>query len=335
MKKSINIIGLVVLLILLAGIIFKRLHLPGAGIMVTLSIVLFALLYLPVFMISLSKQMKSEGSPINNLILFLGFPGIIMLSFGILAKIMHWPGASMSIWIGISIILLILIVYLLFFTKSNSGISMISVLIVVILLGSFSFNMFRIGKIRSMDVAYNINGNAFNASSRIFWRECEKIMKDSVLDPDALKITSSQQKELMNIHSLVQETDLVIGAMLEKIRAYENSPLTEKSSKSEIEAMSAGISNILLSEDGLPKLNENIAKYQKLIDESAVIDQDEKEELKSKLEYLFKDKDEGLIFKYLGIYGLSPQLCANSLVIWKNNIWETEYRILKLIFPTK
>ncbi len=330
MKKSVNIAGVVFLMILFTGIIFKRSHFPGAGILTTLGIFLFITVYLPVFLISLSKQMKSEGSRINKLLLFLGSPGIIILSFGILSKIMHWPGAYIGLWGGIGLISFSLLLYLLINRKANEKISMISVLIVIILLGSFSFNTFRMGNIRSMGDAYAINGAAFSESSGIFRKECEFLVKEKVLS-DTTILSPANRNEILKLHSLVQETDIVIGKMIENLRIAENSGFYMQSSPQKSGTMSEIHTDIILGEEGLVAMDREISAYKTFISSIKEVNAEEKDALKAKLVYPFEHQDSGLLFKYLGAYNLSPDICVNTLLLWKSKIWETEYQILEMM----
>jgi hypothetical protein len=328
MKKSVNIAGIVFLLILFTGIIFKRLHFPGAGIMITISIFLFIVVYLPAFLISIVNQMKSEGKPINKLLIYLGSPGIVILAFGILAKIMHWPGAAWGLWGGIGIISLILLVYVIISRKSNENISMISVLIVTILLGSFSFNMFRIGNIRPMEEAYSINGTAFSESSRIFWKECENTMTEKIFS-DTTVLASTSREEIIQIHKLVQETDLTIGNMLEQIKTLENSAIGAQYKEQKADAMNESLTKIILGDDGLPTMDRKIGEFKSIIAKSSLLTSEEKTDLTNKLVYLFESQEAGLEFKYLGIYSLVPEVCTNTLLLWKSKVWETESKILR------
>jgi hypothetical protein len=329
MKKSVNIAGIAFLVILFIGIIFKRLHYPGAGILATSGIFLFIVVYLPAFLVSVSRQMKSEGSPVFKLLLYLGSPGIVFLTFGILAKIMHWPGASVGLWGGIGLVSFVLLLYLVINRKANEKISMISVLIVIILLGSFSFNMFRSGNMRPMEDAYVINGSAFSECSRIFWQECEDLISEKVI-PDTTFLTPPIRNELMQLHSLTQETDLIIGNMIEKMRVAENSVINIKSPGQRADMMSESLSGILKGEKGLPAMDKKVTEYKNFINSLKDINSEEKVRLVTNLSYLFDFQDQGLLFKYLGVYNLVPDVCENTLMLWKSKIWETEYRIITL-----
>jgi hypothetical protein len=330
MKKSINIAGIVFLLILFTGIIFKRMHYAGASVMVTLGIFLFITVYLPVFLFSLSKLLKSEGSPISRLLLISGTAGIIILTLGILAKIMHWPGAYKSLWGGIGLISFVLLLYLLIYRKGNQKISMISVLIFIILLGSFSFNMFRMSNVRPLEEAYNICGTSFSESSRIFWKECEKLVNEKVITDTSL-LSSPLRKDLTRLHLQVQETDLVIGKMIEELKIVKNSGINAQSTGEKTDMLRDSLSGIIFGGEGLLAMDKNISECISIINSMIAINPEEKSTLTEKLVYPFEYQDDGLLFKYLGVYNLVPEVSENTLLLWKNKIWETEYQLLNMV----
>ncbi|MBE0653504.1 MAG: hypothetical protein IH594_06885, partial [Bacteroidales bacterium] len=66
MKKPINIIGGILILVVLTGVIFKRLHLPGASILLTVGIVFFTLAYLPVYIRLIYKAAGESGYAFNK-----------------------------------------------------------------------------------------------------------------------------------------------------------------------------------------------------------------------------------------------------------------------------
>jgi hypothetical protein len=330
MKKSINLAGISFLVILFTGVVFKRLHFPGAGPLVTLSIFLFVVVYLPAFLISLNRVVKTEGFQINKTLLYSGAIGVVLLTAGILSKMMHWPGAIIGLWGGIGIITLVLILLMLINRKGSEKISMISVLIVIILLSSFSFNIFRMGNIRYMGDAYTMNGDAFSASSGIFWSECEKIMTEEVLC-DSTKVTPQIKNELMQLHSQMQSTDLTIGNMIEKIRLAENSALSTKTPGQKYDFMSQKLKEILLSKEGLPEMERNFTELKNSITSATVIESEEKTRLVEGLVYPFIHDDNFIQSKYSGIYNFEYEASLNTLFLWKSKLWQTEYQIITLL----
>lgn len=99
MKKVIFTFGLTSTFLLLAGTIFKLMHWPGANIMVVLGAGLLALAYLPLIL-----HFKLKESPSNEYIMHLsGWVGLTFTVLGVLFKVMHWPGAGVTLLGGLVI----------------------------------------------------------------------------------------------------------------------------------------------------------------------------------------------------------------------------------------
>jgi hypothetical protein len=96
MKKVTFGFGLTSTFLLLAGTIFKLMHWPGANIMFMTGAMILALIYLPLIL-----RHKLKESPSNEALLHIsGFVGLAFTTVGSLFKIMHWPGASMLLIVG-------------------------------------------------------------------------------------------------------------------------------------------------------------------------------------------------------------------------------------------
>lgn len=98
MKKTIYISGIILINLQLAGVIFKVNHWPGAGILLTLSIILMVFYFFPIALINSYKQHKNKSQLHLYLIAYLT---IAFTSLGMLFKILHWPGASIMLFIGL------------------------------------------------------------------------------------------------------------------------------------------------------------------------------------------------------------------------------------------
>jgi len=90
--------GLFSSVIFLFGILFKVQHWPGASILITSGLLLLGLLFLPSLVFSKISDDKKEG---NKTAYILGlFAGVFYIA-GFLFKIMHWPGVSILIILGL------------------------------------------------------------------------------------------------------------------------------------------------------------------------------------------------------------------------------------------
>ena len=99
------ILGVISSLLFLLGIALKIHHWPGAGIALTLSVVIFALAYSPLLMIDRNNLTQNSFQKLTNLA---GMIAMSVIAISFLFKAMHWPGAGVGVIIG-NLILIILI----------------------------------------------------------------------------------------------------------------------------------------------------------------------------------------------------------------------------------
>lgn len=116
MKRTLKITGTVTIILCLIGSIFKFLHLPGAGIMLVLSLGFFGLIFIP---LNIILKFRDEKEQMNRLISTFGLILGMLISFGLLFKIFHWPGANM-LTIGSLVIFALVFVPIYFFTRNRN-----------------------------------------------------------------------------------------------------------------------------------------------------------------------------------------------------------------------
>jgi len=91
MKNLTYLFGLSAALIAILGALFKRMHWPGAGILITAGIVLVIFVFLPLyFVINYREQAKTK----NPLYAIVGYLTLASVLAGAIFKIQHWPGAG-------------------------------------------------------------------------------------------------------------------------------------------------------------------------------------------------------------------------------------------------
>jgi hypothetical protein len=101
-RRSIaKIVGAISASLVNLGITFKFQHWPGAGPMLVLGLVSFALIFMPLLLKERSRQESSEKRTLMNTA---GATGLTLFSLGLLFKIMHWPGGA--IMLGLSLLFL-------------------------------------------------------------------------------------------------------------------------------------------------------------------------------------------------------------------------------------
>jgi hypothetical protein len=106
MKKTMLVSGVVSASFLTLGIILKFLYMPGAAVGIVLGIGGMSFVFLPLlFLLKIKEQKETK----NKVLIGLGtFAGILM-TLGILFKIMFWPGANMM---ALTSLLILLFVFL-------------------------------------------------------------------------------------------------------------------------------------------------------------------------------------------------------------------------------
>lgn len=92
MKKIMLYSGTFAAVVLSFGIILKFMHWPGAAICIVLGLFALSFIFLPLLF---TLKIKEKQQNTDKAILIIGAISAILISIGVLFKIMHWPGANM------------------------------------------------------------------------------------------------------------------------------------------------------------------------------------------------------------------------------------------------
>ena len=103
MKNFTYLFGLTSALLTIVGAFFKKMHWPGAGILITVGIVLVVLVFLPLYFITNYREQAEKKNPVYAIV---GYITLLLLLAGALFKIMHWPGANIMIQGGIGFLII-------------------------------------------------------------------------------------------------------------------------------------------------------------------------------------------------------------------------------------
>src|ERR1700741_4029389 len=112
MKKIMIGTGLISAVLMIVGIFFKSMHWPGAAMFLVLGIGSSSLIFLPMLF---TLKVKEKKQAKEKLIIGVGTLAGILMSLGILFKVMHWPGANVM-GLGSAIIMLVLFLPIYFFS---------------------------------------------------------------------------------------------------------------------------------------------------------------------------------------------------------------------------
>lgn len=137
--KNVNyIIGLLSLIVLLTGIIFKVMHFPGAGIAFILGMGLMVFVFLP---IAYRNLLKSTTDSLLKWVYHAAFISFFIDFVGVVFKVLHWPGAAKLMIIGIPLpFIFFLPLYINYHNKRKLkfDVSFFSICLFMIYLGVFS-----------------------------------------------------------------------------------------------------------------------------------------------------------------------------------------------------
>jgi hypothetical protein len=101
MKRIMYVLGVAAPILILAGAAFKVNHWPGAGVILTLALLMIGMFFLPIFVMVRIRDTRRQDQPVPLTLYLSGLiPGIITI-LGSLFKIQHWPGAGVMITLGL------------------------------------------------------------------------------------------------------------------------------------------------------------------------------------------------------------------------------------------
>jgi hypothetical protein len=103
MKNFTYLFGLSSAIITIIGSLFKRMHWPGAGVLITVGMILIVFVFLPLYFITNHREQAERKNPVYAIV---GYLTIALLLAGAVFKIMHWPGAGWLIYGSIGFLLI-------------------------------------------------------------------------------------------------------------------------------------------------------------------------------------------------------------------------------------
>ena len=103
MKNFTYVFGLTSAIITIIGSLFKRMHWPGAGILITVGMMLIVFVFLPLYFVTNHRAQPERKNPVYAIV---GYLTIALLLVAAVFKIMHWPGAGYLVYSSIGFILI-------------------------------------------------------------------------------------------------------------------------------------------------------------------------------------------------------------------------------------
>ncbi len=101
MKKLMYVLGVAVPIIIIAALIFKVMHWPGGGPLMTLALFTTGIVFLPIFVMVRIRDTRKQDEPVPMGLYLTGMIAGIMTVIGALMKIQYMPGASIFMTLGL------------------------------------------------------------------------------------------------------------------------------------------------------------------------------------------------------------------------------------------
>ena len=127
MKQYINISGIISIILICLGAIFKINHWPGASIMLVIGIFTLLVLFSPFALLNNFKANEKKGKAFY----FISYLTVFVVFTGALFKIMHWPGAGTLLIIAIPFPFLVFLPFLLYHSKKNESFTVNNLIIIL------------------------------------------------------------------------------------------------------------------------------------------------------------------------------------------------------------
>jgi hypothetical protein len=135
MKQKIYIIGIITVLIIVVGTMFKVEHWPAGGILLTAGISTLVLIFLPVALIN---HYRTEGDRQNLILYLVTWLTCFVVFTGMLFKIQHWPLARPFLLIALPFPYVVFLPVFLIVTSKNKNFNIYNTVFILFLMAGQS-----------------------------------------------------------------------------------------------------------------------------------------------------------------------------------------------------
>lgn len=214
MKNFTYVFGLSSAVLTIVGSFFKSMHWPGAGILLTVGIVLITFVFLPLYFMTSYRELPEKKNPVYPIV---GYITLAMLLLGSLFKIMHWPGAGIVLLTGSGFLIVGFVPLYVVNAFQRGGKGRVNLPYIIMLLVGVALVMLysNIRMTRYAIDAY-VEGSVSNeASVAEIMSVNEKLIEN--------KLDSAQQSIRMDvrmIHAMASNLQVMIAEMKEGLIAY-------------------------------------------------------------------------------------------------------------------
>jgi hypothetical protein len=191
MKQKMYILGIVTVLIIFAGTVFKVNHWPLAGFMIIIGLLTLVLVFLP---IALIDHYKAMGTRENILLHIVTWLTCFVVFTGILFKIMHWPFANTILTVALIFPYVVFLPVFLVTTSKDKNFNIYNTVFVLLLLATNSV----LSALLSLNVSAERINDSYNLSRQY-------IQVGKVLDQ--LPANDSKSRIVLKIDEILKVSD--------------------------------------------------------------------------------------------------------------------------------
>ncbi len=260
MKKFTYVFGLSSALVAILGALFKKMHWPGAGILMTVGIAMVVLVFLPLYFITSYREQAEKKNPAYAIV---GYVTLAFLLLGALFKNMHWPGAGIAIEVGLGFLIIGFIPLYVVNAFQRGGKEKVTLpYIVMVLVGISTVILFT--NVRMARFALDVYLDESLANEERVERVSERtadllvLMRDST-QPDKLQL-------MEKIHDQARELQVMIRAMQDGMITFMEEPGRSIGEVIGLDNRAAGREAILEHGDGRA-FDLAARKYRELLEE--------------------------------------------------------------------
>lgn len=171
------------------GIFLKFMHWPGAAVCILLGVIILSFVFLPLMFTLKAKEQQSNK---DKFVAGTGTLAAILMSLGVMFKMMHWPGANMLCSIALVIVLVVFLPIYFFSGIRNPQTKVNTIVSSVLLFAGCSLVLALVRIPSSSKREYVANTNYFLGNEQIVANE-QRLLTEShvdfnVTDSDGAKI---------------------------------------------------------------------------------------------------------------------------------------------------
>jgi len=244
MKNFTYLFGLTSAIITIVGSLFKKMHWPGAGILITVGLVLIVLVFLPLYFITNYREQAEKKNPIYAIV---GYLTLALLLAGAVFKIMHWPGAGKMIYASIGFLLIGFVPLYVVNAFQRSGKEKANLPYIVMLLVGISIVMLFSNINMSKDLLDIYLGHSLENEAQI-----EEVQErtSQLLERSHDSIYTDKLSNVGKIHDQARGLQLMIADMQEGMKAHVGEPGTAITELAAKDNKQAGREAIIEHEEG-------------------------------------------------------------------------------------